>query len=122
MDEAVRQALARGGTIDITTTGRKTGQPRRIEIAFSNVDGTVYITGTPGRPRSWYANLRAHPEFTFHLKQDVMADLPARATAILDKEQRRAILSNILGRFAARSGRTYDLDDWVEHAPLVAVS
>jgi deazaflavin-dependent oxidoreductase (nitroreductase family) len=122
VDETVRQALAQGGTIDITTTGRKTGAPRRIEIAFSNVDGTVYITGTPGRPRSWYANLRANPAFTFHLKQGVTADLPAQATPILDSEQRLAILSAMLRRFAERSDRTYDLDDWVAHSPLVSVT
>lgn len=32
IDDAIKQALQRDLTIDITTTGRKTGQPRRIEI------------------------------------------------------------------------------------------
>jgi hypothetical protein len=31
MDERVRQALASDRTIDITTTGRSSGLPRRIE-------------------------------------------------------------------------------------------
>src|SRR5437870_1705763 len=78
MDGPVKQALERDRTIDITTRGRKTGQPRRKEIWFHNVEGRLYITGTPGR-RDWYANLLAHPEFTFHLKQSVRADLPAVA-------------------------------------------
>jgi hypothetical protein len=39
MNESVRQALGHGGTIDITTIGRKTGLPRRIEIVFHNFDG-----------------------------------------------------------------------------------
>ncbi|MDQ2999008.1 MAG: nitroreductase/quinone reductase family protein [Chloroflexota bacterium] len=60
MDEQVRHALEHGRTIDITTIGRTSGEPRRIEIWFHNVDGHIYITGTPGR-RSWYANLRANP-------------------------------------------------------------
>jgi F420H(2)-dependent quinone reductase len=42
--------------IDITTTGRKTGEPRRIEIWFHRLDGRYFITGAPGRPRDWYAN------------------------------------------------------------------
>src|SRR5436190_3994690 len=63
MDERIRRALAEGRTIDITTTGRARGQPRRIEMWYHNLDGTVYITGTPGK-RDWYANMVAHPEFT----------------------------------------------------------
>ena len=63
MDDQIRRALARGHLIDITTTGRKTGEPRRLEMWFHNLDGRIYITGTPGR-RDWYANLVAEPAFT----------------------------------------------------------
>src|SRR5947209_13299321 len=49
MDERIRRALAEGRTIDIPTTGRASGQPRRIEMWFHNLDGTVYITGLPAR-------------------------------------------------------------------------
>ena len=77
MDEAVRQALERDRTIDITTTGRNTGQPRLKEIWFHNIEGRLYITGTPGS-RDWYANLVANPRFIFHLKQSAQADLTAR--------------------------------------------
>jgi len=79
MDERVRRALANDRTLDITTTGRNSGLPRRIETWFYRVDDQIYLTGSPGR-RDWYANLLANPEFTFHLKQSVAADLPARAT------------------------------------------
>jgi deazaflavin-dependent oxidoreductase (nitroreductase family) len=116
MDEQVKQALERGGIIDITTRGRKTGQPRRKEIRFHNIDGQLYITGTPG-PRDWYANLLAQPEFTFHLKQSVRADLPARATPILDKALRRTIIAAIHQKLA----RYRDVEAWVEGSPLVAV-
>ena len=70
MDKEVKETLERDRTIDITTTGRKTGQPRRKEIWFHNLDGRLFITGTPGR-RDWYANMLANPNFTFHLKQSV---------------------------------------------------
>jgi hypothetical protein len=76
MDEAVRQALERDRTIDVTTRGRKTGQSRRKEIWFHNLEGRLHITGAPGK-RDWYANMVAKPEFTFHLKQSVRIDLPA---------------------------------------------
>ena len=117
MDEVIRQALARGRTIDITTIGRTSGQPRRIEMWYHHLDGQVYLTGTPG-PRDWHANLLVHPTFTFHLKEDVRADLTARATPVTDPAARRAIL----GRILARLGQPGDLAAWVAASPLVAVT
>jgi deazaflavin-dependent oxidoreductase (nitroreductase family) len=108
--------LTHDRTIDISTVGRKSGQPRRTEIWFHNLDGRIYITGTPGR-RDWYANLVAHPEFTFHLKQSVVADLPARALPIVDPEARRRIFAAILERL----GRHGQLEAWVAGSPLVEV-
>ncbi len=45
MDERIQRALSRGHRIDITTTGRRSGAPRRIEIVFHNIDGRIYISG-----------------------------------------------------------------------------
>ena len=83
---------------------------------FHNLDGRLYLTGTPGA-RGWYANLLAHPEFTFHLKGAVRADLRARATPIVDPARRRAILSRLLDRL----GHAAELDAWVRESPLVEV-
>jgi hypothetical protein len=116
LDARVQRALETGRTIDITTTGRMTGRPRRIEIWFHNLDGRLYITGLPGT-RGWYANLQAHPEFTFHLKEGVRADLRARATPIVEPVRRRAILAPLLERL----GHTAELDTWVRESPLVEV-
>jgi deazaflavin-dependent oxidoreductase (nitroreductase family) len=118
MEEAIRTALEQDLVIDITTTGRKTGQPRRKEIWFHNVDGQLYITGSPGR-RDWYANLLANPEFTFHLKRSARADLPARATPVRDTAQRRDIFQKIQQRLQRRVG--IDVEEWVERSPLVQV-
>jgi hypothetical protein len=116
VDKRVQHTLTRDRTIDITTRERKTGQLRRTEIWFHHIDGQVYITGTPGR-RDWYAHLVAHPEFTFHLKQSIKADIPARAMPILDTARRRAILASI----HQTCGGSRALDAWVKGSPLVAV-
>ena len=116
MDEKVKQALERDRTIDITTIGRKTGLPRRIEIWFHNLDGHLYITGLPGR-RDWYANMTANSEFTFHLKGSIKADLPARARPITDEAERQEVLSKLIDGLGG--GR--DLEAWVEGSPLVEV-
>jgi hypothetical protein len=117
IDERVRRALSRGHRIDVTTTGRQTGRPRRIEIVFHNFDGRIYISGLPSRQRrSWLANLAADPRLTFHLKGPVKADLPARARIIEDPADR----VTILGRIAEAWGRT-DLDAMVRWSPLIEV-
>jgi deazaflavin-dependent oxidoreductase (nitroreductase family) len=116
MDERVRNALAHDRTIDITTTGRRSGLPRRIETWFYRVGDQIYLTGSPGR-RDWYANLLANPDFTFHLKQSVAADLPARATPITNPEERRAIFARILSDL----GGSHDLKAWLKGSPLMAV-
>lgn len=112
---SIEQALTTDRTIDITTTGRTTGDPRRIEIWFHRVDGRYYITGTPGA-RSWYANLVAHPDFTFHLKESTQADLAAVATPVEGAEKTRVLRAI---EASVGSGRLR-LDD--ERSPLVEVA
>jgi deazaflavin-dependent oxidoreductase (nitroreductase family) len=119
MDENIRRALSHGQRIDITTTGRRTGRPRRIEIVFHNFDGRIYISGLPSRrKRAWIANLEADPRLTFHLKgRAVAADLPARARVITDEAERRAILSKV-----AAAWRRSDVDVMVAFSPLIEVT
>ena len=119
MDDSIRRALAESGVIDITTTGRRSGEPRRIEIVYHAIDGRIYISGMPraDRKRSWLANLEADPHFTFHLKGAVSADLPATARVITDAKERRAVLAHV-----ARAWRRTDLDEMVAHSPLVEVT
>ena len=72
MTDEVRQALASDPTIDITTTGRNTGEPRRIEIWMLAVEDRFFITGTPG-PRGWLANIRTNPRVVVHMKNGMPA-------------------------------------------------
>lgn len=116
MNREIQAALARDKVIDITTTGRRTGQPRRKEMWFHNLDGDIYITGSPGT-RDWYANVVAHPDFIFHLKVSAHADLPARATPIVDDAARREILGKIL----ENRDRSDELNAWMAGSPLIAV-
>ena len=121
MQTAVRSALDRGGVIDITTLGAKTGKPRRIEINFINLDGSFYITGMPGRKRDWLANMKANPKFTVHLKHGLNADIEAEAEEISDSDERTDVLYRILIETWGneRSKAEHILPRWVKDAPLV---
>ncbi len=116
MELDVQRALEADRTIDITTTGRYSGERRRTEIWFHNVDGRIYITGMPG-PRSWYANLMSNASFTFHLKEIIQRDLPAMAIPVIDETRRRTIL----GILTERMQSAVDLDEWVVGSPPVEV-
>ncbi len=116
--DRIKNALEQGHTIDITTTGRRSGKPRRIEIVFHNIGGRIYISGMP-RPdkRDWLQNLEANPRFTFHLKGRVSADLPAVARVIDEEAERREVLSGV-----ARNWRRNDLEVMVRYSPLIEVT
>jgi deazaflavin-dependent oxidoreductase (nitroreductase family) len=116
--EAIETALERGHTIDITTKGRRSGQPRRVEIVFHNIGGRIYISGIPSpNRRSWLANLDADPHMTFHLKGKTRADLPATARVIDEEAERREILPHV----ARNWGRT-DVEKMVSESPLIEVT
>jgi deazaflavin-dependent oxidoreductase (nitroreductase family) len=115
--DTIKEALTRGHLVDITTKGRRSGKKRRLEIAFHNINGRIYISGMPSpRRRNWLSNLDADPHFTFHLKGQVKADLPATARVIEDVDERREILPHV-----ARAWRRNDVDRMVEQSPLIEV-
>jgi deazaflavin-dependent oxidoreductase (nitroreductase family) len=120
MNETIAASLARGHTIDITTTGRRSGLPRRIEIVFHNIDGRLIISGTPrsDRKRAWLLNLETDPDFTFHLKGRVKADLPAKARVITDEGERRAIADWIV----ANAWRNQDVEAMTAYSPMIEVT
>ena len=119
LTDDIRRALSRGHTVDITTTGRRTGLPRRIEIVDHVIDGRIYISGTPRpRTRAWIHNLSADPHLTVHLKTPVAADVPATARIVTDETERRAVFDWI----TTHAWRTMDVEDMVTMSPLIEVS
>ena len=136
MRDDVRGALAidasstlEDRTIDITTTGRRSGKPRRIEIVFYRLGEEFYLSGIPApTTRDWLANLAVNPQFTFHLKHGVVADLRATATVIVEPAERRRVLSVFVEQFNQRRLESDDgwpeavLDEWVAQSPLARVT
>ena len=118
MDEVIKEALIKDPVVDITTTGRKSGLTRRIEIWVHYQDDKVFITGTPGT-RGWYANMVANPEFTLHLKKSLQRDIPARANAIRNENTRRDIFTR-MGELEPRMRNLHgNMEEWVKCSPLV---
>jgi len=119
MDPRIEEGLNGRSFIDITTTGRQTGQPRRIEIAIHRFDGRYFISGSPSRrKRAWIANLEADPHMTVHIKASPSpVDLPATARVIDGEAERRAIMPRV-----AANWRRTDVDVMVAYSPLIEVT
>jgi hypothetical protein len=126
--EVARRALATDQTIDIVTCGARSGERRTTEIWFTRVGDEIFITGTPAgdgtpgarRRRDWLANLTAHPELEFVLKESVRATLPAVATVISDRDERARVFA--APETAYYRDSTGSVERLVDEAPLVRIT
>lgn len=119
MDDSTLDALRQSQVIDLTTTGRRSGQARKIEIFLHHDGGTLFITGIPraDRTRDWIHNVTADPHVVVHLKQSVTADVPATARVVTDPDERRPLMEA-----AARTWGRDDVDEMVRHSPLMVLT
>ena len=115
----VTTALHRSQLIDLTTTGRRSGLPRRIEIFLHEEDGVLFITGMPRRDRTrdWIHNITADPNVIVHLKKGIEADVAATARVITDPHEARPLIEA-----AARRWRRDDIDEMMAHSPLIVLT
>lgn len=76
-------------TLLLTTTGRKTGEPRALPLIYGTVgDSYVVIASKGGMPSHpiWYLNLEAHPECELQVGAK---RLTARARVVEGEERER---------------------------------
>jgi deazaflavin-dependent oxidoreductase (nitroreductase family) len=92
----------------LTTTGRKSGEPRTLPLIFGEDDGRYVLVaskgGAPEHP-AWYQNLTADPEVELQVKADVFK---ARAHDA-EGEERERLWEMMLGEwpdYAAYQERT----------------
>ena len=118
MPASVDSALHRSQIIDLTTTGRHSGVPRRIEIFLHELDGQLFISGQPfPRKRAWLLNIEADPHVVVHLKRGVTADVPATARVVDDPVERRPLIEA-----AARRWGRHDVELMMAQSPLIVLT
>jgi deazaflavin-dependent oxidoreductase (nitroreductase family) len=100
----------------LTTRGRVSGRPRRIEIWFA-LDGLTLYMLSGGRDRSdWVRNLRATPEVTVELGSRRFA---GRARIVEDRVEDERARTLVHAKYARSYGG--DLSRWRRTALPVAV-
>jgi len=100
--------------IEITTIGRRTGQPRRMEIWWFYVEGRFFITGPPGA-RDWYANVNGEPNVTIHVAG---WDLAAIALPVKDLETRSMVFDSRLTRWYSSTAQRQRL---IDDGPMIEI-
>ena len=114
LDDELITRLAAQRTIDLTTIGRRTGVPSRIEIWWFHVDDRFIITGTPGK-RDWLANVLENPAVVVHT---FSGDFPGRAELVTDDQFRRRVFTDPdIGWYRTQA----ELDQLVATAPMIEV-
>ena len=101
----------------LTTTGRCSGRPHRIEIWYAADGDTLYLLAGGGRGSDWVRNLEADPAVSVELNGMTHA-ATARILADGDDEAEHARAS-VFDKYAPRQGD--DLTDWRRRSLPVAI-
>jgi deazaflavin-dependent oxidoreductase (nitroreductase family) len=70
----------------LTTTGRRTGAPREIEIWFTTRAGRYYLVAEHGEDAQWVKNLRARPRVRVRVGGEAF-DARARVVSARDEPE-----------------------------------
>jgi deazaflavin-dependent oxidoreductase (nitroreductase family) len=112
----IDDALARQSFCYVTTTGRNSGRPHRIEIWFAAAPAvdTIYLLAG-GRERSdWVRNLVANPGCTVEIGTDTFAGHGRLVEATDEEETARALVYD-------KYRRVDELERWRAEALPVAI-
>lgn len=100
----------------VTTTGRRSGRPHRIEIWYAADGNTIYLLAGGGLKSDWVRNLSADPALLVELDGEIRN---ARGRLVVDSDEAQRARSLVFDKYSVRySG---DLTGWRDEALPVAI-
>ena len=100
----------------LTTTGRHSGRPHRIEIWFALTDGEVYLLSGGGELSDWVRNLTISPDVVLEIGDEKRT---TKARVVTDPEEdalaRRTVAEKYRPRYRG------DLADWGRTSLPIAI-
>jgi len=108
------------GTCYLSTVGRRSGEPRRVEVWYVIVDEQIVLTGTPGA-RHWLANLREHADAVLQLRVPDR-DLAVKAEEVTDRGKRRRVAQEAWRLQPWYAEQPFSIEDWVANSPMVVLT
>jgi deazaflavin-dependent oxidoreductase (nitroreductase family) len=100
----------------VTTTGRRTGSPHKIEIWFGLAGSTVYILSGGGDRSDWVRNMAASPAVHVRIADRTFL---GHARIVEDPAEDRMARDLLFGKYEA--GYNGDLTNWRDQALPVAI-
>ena len=101
----------------VTTTGRRSGEPHRIEIWFGYRAGTFYLMSGGGMSSDWVANIAANPDVTVEVGAETFT---ARGRFVDGGEEETWARRELAARYQDwRDGQP--LSEWARTALVVAL-
>jgi len=85
------KSLAKEEYCYLTTTGRVTGKPHKIEIWFAVNDGTLYLMSGGMDKSDWVKNLLKNPSVTMRIANHTFS-----ATARIVKDEQEETMARIM--------------------------
>ena len=83
------------GFLKLTTTGRKSGQPRTVHLLYIRDDAAYVVTASNGgkqRPPGWFFNVSSNPQVTMH----VHGTQVSAVAEVADHDKRRELWARLL--------------------------
>ena len=105
---------------DVTTTGRRSGNPHEIEIWFGVIGDTMYLISGNGPSADWYRNALADPRVTVRLASDVHR---GDARAVTDADERRRVGDVMGAKYGWDGDPSIGLtrEAWCYQVPVLAI-
>lgn len=102
----------------LTTTGRTTGKPHRIEIWFAREGSTVYVLAGAGRASDWVRNVEVDPRVTVRLGDDEHEAVARVLDAPTDADEAERARTLVFEKYQPRYDD--DLLEWRQRSLPVA--
>ena len=108
MELADRESLMRASYINLTTTGRKSGERRTVELSFALKGNEILcLAGDEGKVH-WYQNLLVDPKVSVRV-----GNLSLRGRAVKRISHPKKLARAILALFREKYGSAY-VRDWYQ--------
>lgn len=109
--------LAREEYCYVTTTGRVSGRPHRIEIWFGMQGNTLYLLSGGGEKSDWVRNMRANPSITVELGEYTFT---AQARIVSEAQEDALARRLLAGKYQGWS-EGHPFSEWAQTALPVAM-
>ncbi len=110
------QSMASEDYCYLTTIGRKSGEPRTIEIWFGLDGGVLYMLAGSGPRADWVRNFQEQPVVQLRIRK---TSYSGRARVVIDATEDALARRLLVEKYTPRHGNS--LDSWGREALPVAI-